>query len=189
VQETYLRSLPRGERAQAEREGDARAGDLPEGVPPVVELTFAFPYDFGPDVVAALLRAGGNARVNAAFTKPPASTEQVIDPRRYLNGDDPRPVPVPRADRPAFDDGEIGYYFLRLMLGAELSFDAARDASDGWGGDRYVAWRDGDRTCVRMDFVMDSPVDHDQLVRALGEWAARRRGSASSSGASLITCG
>jgi hypothetical protein len=189
IEEAYLRSLSADERAQARKEESVQAGKIPDDVPRVVTIAFGFPYAYGPDVVSALLKAGGNDRLNAAFAKPPASTEQVLDPRRYLDDDAPRPVAVPRADGTAFDDGEIGQLFLLLMLQSELPFDPARAASEGWGGDRYVAWRDGERTCVRMEFVMDNPSEDEELVKALRNWAAERKGAASSAGASLTTCG
>lgn len=54
------------------------------------------PYSDGPTFVRSLYREGGWSAVNDAYANPPASTEQVIHPRRYP-GD--RPV-VPRvADR------------------------------------------------------------------------------------------
>lgn len=189
VEEAYLRSLSADERARARREENVQAGRIPGDLPPVVQFAFGFPYAYGPDLVSALVKTGGNSRLDAAYAKPPASTEQVIEPRRYLDDDQPRAVPVPRADGAAFDDGEIGQLFLFLMLESELSANAARDAAEGWGGDRYVAWRDGERTCVRMDFVMDTPSEDDELVRALRDWAGRRRGAATAEGSSLTTCG
>lgn len=189
VEDAYVRSLSPGDRAEARREDRAQAEKVPDNVPQVVQIAFGFPYAFGPNVVSALLEAGGKARLDAAFADPPASTEQVLEPQRYLDGDEPRTVPVPKADGPAFDDGEIGQLFLVLMLRAELPDDVARDASEGWGGDRYVAWRDGERTCVRMDFVMDDRAETDELVDALRYWAGKRRGRASSAGTSLTTCG
>jgi len=189
VEEAYQRSLSADERARARREENAQADKIPDNIPPVVQIAFGFPYAYGPDVVSAVLQRGGNASLDAAYEKPPASTEQVIDVRRYLGGDQPRTVDVPKADGKAFDDGEIGQLFLVLMLRSELSDDAARQAATGWGGDRYVAWRDGDRTCVRMDFVMDNPSETDELVRALRDWAGKRRGAASAAGSSLTTCG
>ncbi len=189
LEEAYLRSLSPDERGQVRKEENAQNDRVPPNVPPVVQVALGFPYAYGPDVVSAVLKTGGNARLDAAFADPPSSTEQVLDPRRYLNEDKPRAVPVPRADLPAFDDGEIGQLFLLLMLRSELGLDVARDAAEGWGGDRYVAWRQGERTCVRMDFVMDNPAENDELVKALGDWARRRKGSASTAGASLTTCG
>ncbi|MDQ3679425.1 MAG: hypothetical protein M3378_02555 [Actinomycetota bacterium] len=189
LDEAYKRSLSPAERAQARKEESAQVDRVPPNVPEVVQAALGFPYVFGEDVVSALLKTGGNTRLDAAFADPPSSTEQVLDPRRYLNEDEPRAVPVPRADLPAFDDGEIGQLFLLLMLRSELGLNVARDAAEGWGGDRYVAWRQGELTCVRMDFVMDNPAENDELVKALSDWAQRRKGSASSAGASLTTCG
>jgi hypothetical protein len=96
---------------------------------------------------------------------------------------------VPRADLPAFDDGEVGELFLVLMLRSELGTGDARRAAKGWGGDRYVAWRQGDRTCIRIGFVMDDAEETGELVKALREWAEARRGSATSAGTTVTTCG
>lgn len=189
VESAYRRSLSRDERDQVEDEEAAQVRRLPRDVPPVVEIALGFPYDLGPDLVSAIVDAGDRARLNAAFASPPLSTEHVLDPERYLRGDNPRPVPIPKADQPAFDDGEIGELFLILMLRSELGTDGARRAARGWGGDRYVAWREGDRTCVRMDFVMDDAKETDELAKALGRWARGRKGSATAGGTSVRTCG
>ncbi|MDP9069862.1 MAG: hypothetical protein M3N68_00960, partial [Actinomycetota bacterium] len=189
VERRYLTSLSASERRKVEEEEEGRGPGPPADVPAVVEEAFGFPYTYGPALVRSLLLVGGRARLDAAYADPPLSSEQVLDPGRYLRGDRPRPVPVPRADAPPFDDGEIGRLFLELMLDARLGRAQASEAAVGWGGDRYAAWKDGRRTCVRMDFVMDTPADADQLARALSSWAATRRGSASSSGTSLTTCG
>ncbi|MDP9387982.1 MAG: hypothetical protein M3Q48_08630, partial [Actinomycetota bacterium] len=188
VEERYRGTLSSDERRQAARDEAVRAAQVPSNLPEVVQIAFAFPYSFGPRLVAALVRAGGQARLDAAYARPPASTEQVLEPERYLRGDEPRQVPVPRADAPAFDDGEIGQLFLVLMLDAELDDDEATAAADGWGGDRYVAWKDGARTCVRANFVMDTPRDTARLTDALARWAAERGPRASASGTSVTTC-
>jgi hypothetical protein len=98
-------------------------------------------------------------------------------------------VPSPPADGTAFDDGEIGELFLSLMLASDLDEDEAREAAEGWGGDHYVAWRDGDRTCVRMTFVMDTPADTAELSEALAAWAEERGEGADADGTTLRTCG
>ncbi len=190
IERIYVRSLSTLEQLQAAAE-EARMGRaIPDDLPQVLEAALGFPYSEGPDLVQAVVRGGGQARLDAAFSAPPASTEQVLDPRRFLSGDAPRPAPLPAADRPAFDDGEIGQLFLMLMLRAQLSRDKADDAAEGWGGDRYVAWKDDGRTCVRMNFVMDSARDTEELASALSEWARRRpAGSVTASGTSMTTCG
>lgn len=188
IEDRYRASLSKAEQRAADREERSLGGNVPD-VPEVVQVIFGFPYAYGPDLVGAIVRAGGQARFDAAYTAdPPASSEQVLDPERYLKGDDPKPVPTPAADGKAFDDGEIGQLFLALMLRAELDDGDARVAADGWGGDHYVAWKDGERTCVRMDFVMDTPADTAQLTTALADWAAERKSTATATGTSLRTC-
>lgn len=188
IEERYRRTMSRRERAEADRADLAQSLKVPDDLPDVVRVAFGFPYAYGPRLVDAILAAGGQRRLDAAFVRPPLSSEQVLDPRKYLAGDDPKPVPAPPADRPPFDDGEVGELFLALILDVELDDDAAAEAARGWGGDHYVAWKDGRRTCVRMQFVMDTPRDTAELARALGDWAGRRPG-ASASGTSLTTCG
>ena len=189
MEEAYVGSLSEADRRRLRAEEAAQFRLVPRDVPPVVEQALVFPYAYGPDLVEAVVEAGGKGRLDRAFADPPSSTEHVLHPERYMGGDAPRPVPVPKADRPAFDDGEIGELFLILMLRSDLGTDAARRAAKGWGGDRYVAWRDGDRTCVRMDFVMDDAEETEELMEALRDWAGERKGSASASGPSLTTCG
>jgi len=189
IEERYRRALSAQERRQADQAEENAGGGVPDDVPEVVKFAFGFPYAFGPELVKALVRAGGQPRLDAAFADPPASTEHVLHPRNYLRGDAPKVVPVPRADRQSFDDGEIGELFLILMLRGELGGDQARQASAGWGGDRYVAWREGRRTCVRMSFVMDTPRDTQELSEALQEWADRRGPNATATGTALVTCG
>ncbi|HEX2064523.1 MAG TPA: hypothetical protein VHE80_08890 [Acidimicrobiales bacterium] len=188
IEDRYRDSLPATERRDAEREEESLADQLPLDLPEVVEAAYGFPYQYGPDLVRALLREGGQARLDAAFADPPASSEQVLDPRRYLRGDRPKEVAVPKADGEPFDDGEVGALFLILMLDVELGTGRALEAAIGWGGDRYVAWRDGRRTCVRMEFVMDSPHHTTELEEALRDWADRRQGGATASGTTLTTC-
>ena len=189
IEERYRDSLSARDRVSLGAEEIRQAAQMPTDVPRVVEALFGFPYAYGPDLVDAVVGAGGASRLDAAFAAPPASSEHVLDPRSYLRGDEPRAVSVPAADGPAFDDGEIGELFLLLMLDAELGNRDAVAAADGWGGDRYVAWTDGARTCVRMDFVMDTERDTAELADALGRWAGERSGRATASGPSLRTCG
>ncbi|HUP70394.1 MAG TPA: hypothetical protein VM142_11335 [Acidimicrobiales bacterium] len=189
IEDRYRSSMSRQDRRDAERAEEKVGEGVSDDVPEVIQLAFGFPYAYGPDLVRSIVRAGGQARLDAAFADPPASSEQVLDPRRYLRNDAPRSVPLPRADRAAIDEGEIGELFLILMLRAELDGDVARTAARGWGGDSYVAWRDGRRTCVRMTFVMDTPRDTAELTEALRDWADARGAGAKASGSTLTTCG
>jgi hypothetical protein len=167
VQQQYFNSLSADERAAflAEEGG----GAPPVGVPSVLIDVLLFPYRTGPSLVEAILRAGGQPRLDAAFASPPETSEHLLHPDVYLRGERARPVTLPRADGTVFDRGVVGELGLRLLfsdLGA-----AGRRAADGWGGDRYVAWRSAGRPCVRARFVMDTPADTTELTSTLRRWA------------------
>ncbi|HEX2054707.1 MAG TPA: hypothetical protein VHJ78_13415 [Actinomycetota bacterium] len=171
VERLYVSSLPAAVQDQIQEEEERiRAGTE---VPPAVEQLLGFPYVFGPAFVEALLREGAD-RLDQAFSSPPTSSEQVLDPARYLSGDAPRVVTTPRAEGAAIDDGEIGPLLLRLLLDSRLDPAVAEEAATGWDGDRYVTWRSPDgRTCLRAQFAVDAPEDASQLQSALAQWVSR----------------
>jgi hypothetical protein len=170
IQRRYVESLSPEDRRSFDAEEEEGEGP-PEGVPDVLVAILAFPYQVGPDFVAALVQSGGPARLDAAFTSPPETSEHLIHPDAYLEGDGPRPVTAPTAEGRVFDRGVFGELGLVLLLAEDLGRDRALEAAAGWGGDRYVAWRKDRRTCVRVRFVMDTPADTAELASALRAWA------------------
>jgi hypothetical protein len=174
IEDVYRDSLSEDERAAADAEEmELGAGLDLSGVPRVVPELIAFPYVFGPAMVGALDESGGEARVDEAYVEPPVTSEQVLDPAGWLAGDaEPVVVPPPEADGEVFDQGVLGLWGIVLLLEEELGQRDAFDAAQGWGGDWYVAWRDGDETCVRATFVMDTADDLRELASGLDDWAA-----------------
>ncbi len=171
VERLYVASLPEAEQEEiAAREEQIDAGPT---LPSAVEQILDFPYLFGPTFVEALVDAGPE-RLNQAFSSPPISSEQVLDPARYLSGDAPQTVARPPTEGAATDEGEIGPLLLRLLLESKLDPAVAKEAATGWDGDRYATWRSPDgRTCVRVRFVTDGPEDSRQLQAALAAWVDR----------------
>jgi len=127
-------------------EGD-RFGDYRKEVgalfPPILTETFIFRYRDGARFVETIRRRGGENAVNQLFTNPPVSSEQILHPEKYLQGEMARDV---RVDENAFAAngwtattstplGEIGIRGL-LMIG--ISEREAVNAAAGWNGDR--AW-------------------------------------------------
>ncbi|MFN2606609.1 MAG: hypothetical protein ABR511_01745 [Acidimicrobiales bacterium] len=179
VEAAYLNTLSPAERLQADQEAGATAS-APVGVPRVFEALTAYPYAAGRAFVDALVAAGGTARVDAAFARPPVSSEQVLHPDRYLAGDAPAAVTVPRravSVGQVVGAGSLGELFLRLVLQETLDRDAAVTAAGGWGGDQWVAWSAGTATCVRDAVRMDTPADRADLVAGLRRWAAGHSGA------------
>ncbi len=171
--------------ALAAAEFSRRAGTSP--IPPVVTSLSQFPYLAGPFFVGALLEEGREARIDAAYRDPPTTSEEIQDPAVYLRGEDPIDVAPPPAGGEIINEGTYGQWALILTLQELLDADAAALAADGWGGDSYVAWDEGSRTCVRMAFAMDTPTDLDELDGAWRQWAEIHGDATVETTADLVT--
>jgi hypothetical protein len=170
IDHRYRQSLSRAERREADAEERRSFGGDLDDIPEVLTASLGFPYAVGPDFVAALLKAGGQARLDAAFANPPTTSEHLLHPETFLSGEQPVSVPPPPAGGEVFEQGSVGEFGLLLMFHEE-DVDAGPEGAVGWGGDWYVAWAEGKRSCVRATFVMDTPADATQLRDALEEWA------------------
>ncbi len=147
-------------------------GDM-EGIMILQEILMA-PYEDGSVLVEALLDEGGMGRVDEAFDAPPLSSEQVLEPDAYFEGDPIEEVAIPAADGDAVNDGLLGQYFLALLLEQVVAGDVVDDAVDGWSGDRFVQWDEGAQRCIRIDVAMDTAEDRTELEDAMSEWAAEQ---------------
>lgn len=121
-----------------------------------------FPYTLGRDFVTALANQGGNAAVDAAFRRLPASSAQVIDARKYLAGVQPIGVLPPVADGPRVDEGTLGQFGLAMLVTRGRRLLNVSAASQ-WAGDSYVTFRSGGGFCTRDNVVLASAAGRDQL--------------------------
>ena len=171
VADLYRDSLTAAERKEAEREQAVQAAGLSRStaIPPVLIEILTFPYVVGPSFVDATVDAG---RLDDAFTDPPTTSEHLFHPESYLAGEGAADVTPPQAEGDIIDEGVLGELGLLLMLRRAVPAELAFRAADGWGGDWYVAWDDGEVTCVRAAIAADSPTDASELHEALTLWAA-----------------
>lgn len=115
--------------------------------PAVVRATLGFPYVSGLRFVAELHRRGGWKAVDAAFVRPPASSEQILHPERYLAYPD-APIAIQLPDIAAIlgqeyrgvSAGSLGEFDLYLYLKQYVEDDIARIAAEGWGGSAYALY-------------------------------------------------
>lgn len=186
------RWIPRGELlASALSSAFAPTGQLP----PFLEAQTLFPYLAGQAFVVRLLRlAGGRWDLvdDAERLRPPASTEQVLHPERYLHADEPRRVRI-AAGRvlgrgwTRMRAGTWGEYQTRELLAAGGG-GGAEAAAAGWGGDRWELWRSPrlaagrcPAPCRRADVLVlrwrwDTPRDQREFAARLAVWARAERG-------------
>lgn len=104
-----------------------------------------FPFSRGFEFAQSLHSAGDFKQLDAAYSRPPATTAEVIDPETYLSQNPPPPVKIDWADRsvqssaPYWDDA-LGQFAVYVMLKAYNPDEVAFDATKRWVADRCLAW-------------------------------------------------
>ena len=180
VQLAYRDAMSPADRASAD--ADDHAEPRPPGaqaVPQALGFFGIYPYVFGNEFVDEILKAHGQAGLDAAFANPPVSSAQILTPERYdhhMPGASAR-ISAPVADKqPVIDRGVIGQFGLYVMLRETLGDDLALLAAATWEGDTYVAWNDGAKTCVRARFLTESAPTAYPLAVLLKTWVEKQGG-------------
>ncbi|MGH7644383.1 MAG: hypothetical protein ACREMR_02230 [Gemmatimonadales bacterium] len=129
-----------------------------------------FPYLAGADFVNWFGR-----RYPGAHPFPPrmpSSTEHILHPDRFLDGDEPTGLAFVRAEGIRYEDG-LGEFEIRVLL-TELTRVEARGAAlaAAWDGDRFAVI---DRDALVWYSVWDDDLAADRFARGLERaWADRR---------------
>src|SRR3954449_3922219 len=152
-------------------------------LPPFIEAQLTFPYVQGQEFIKQLYAAGGWGVVNAAYRfRPPASTEQILHPDKYLAVELPDKVRLhatPGAGWRRVVGGTWGEWATGELLGTT-------DAATGWGGDRYELWQRGsddcaapcrDRDALVMRWRWDDRASARRFEGALNEWSVGKPGA------------
>ena len=107
------------------------------------ELTF--PYRYGLDFEAELLRTGGKQKAfAAAFASPPRSTREIMEPSTYLSGERLEPLPLPDFSEDfknyqRFDIGAMGEFDVAILVDQYAGVQASHEIYPHWRGGYYYA--------------------------------------------------
>jgi hypothetical protein len=147
--------------------------------PLAIREAMLFPYRAGFGFIAALRRRQPWSAVDAAFARPPRSTEQIIHPERYFADDPPISIDVRTpAALPGYTIvhstvwGELGFGLWLRSQGVDER--AADEAAAGWGGDRTIVLaRPGEHRVTRAVALSrsewDSEADAIEAAEAAGK--------------------
>jgi hypothetical protein len=106
-----------------------------------------FPYHYGVEFEAELLRAAGKERAFAAtFANPPQTTREIMEPQTYLSGEHLLPIPLPDfkhilKDYERFDVGAIGEFDVAVLAEQYADQETARKIYPNWRGGYYYSAR------------------------------------------------
>jgi hypothetical protein len=154
-------------------------------IPSFLERELYFPYLEGRAFVAALYSEGGWAAVDAAFGNPPASTEMVLHPEKYLARDLPMKLADPVLPAALSESWReirtdvMGEFSTDLILATHVNAFRASQAAAGWGGDRYAVWYNdaAGSAAVVWHTRWDTQTDADDFATTLREYDDARFGT------------
>ena len=181
----YLRAhMTRSEIRQVYSSGGGGT-DLAE-IPRALRELLVFPYREGARFVTAVHGDGGWESVDAAYTDPPLSTEQILHFDKYLEGEEPVTVRLPALVSALGDGWEVlekgvlGEFVIGLYLQNRLPRFTAANAAEFWGGDAYALVRNKelDESALVSLSVWDSVEDAQDFFDAVvSYYEAPRSGS------------
>lgn len=169
-----LRSMPSLKMFLA---GGAQGSPKMNAAPEFLKRGLAFPYMEGMVFVHAVLIKGEEwSTVEEMYTKLPLSTEQIIHPEKFLDGDWPQQVRMPDLAKSLgkgwelVDQNTLGELNVQVMLGEFMSRKkypkTIAKASAGWDGDRYAVYRKGETMALAFFSTWDSEEDAQEFVKS-----------------------
>lgn len=157
-------------------------------LPAAIADKLLFPYKVGAAFVYRLLNEKGWAGVNLLYSSPPLSTEQMLHPEKYLDLPDP-PIRVDLRDLSLLfpsgwreiENNTLGELMVQCLFKEFFSQEEADVVANGWGGDRFVAFRRGDEVSFIWATVWDSSKDAEEFFEKYQEILSRKYGPSQSS--------
>ncbi len=121
--------------------------DAPEfrDAPIFLKEELTFPYRYGLDFTAALLRAGGKELAYAgAFKDPPKTTREIMEPKTYLTHEKLEPLKMIDMEKDfngyePFDIGAMGEFDVDVLAEQYAGREAAAAIYPEWRGGYYFA--------------------------------------------------
>lgn len=136
------------------------------------ELTL-FPFRPGFEFAQSLHSLGDFAQLNAAYSRPPVTCAEVIEPERYLDHSALPParlqMPVEVAGSSAYWDDTLGRFAIFTALRSHNSDEEAGKAARGWQSDRLLAYAapDQPRDHVAWQTQWLTPADAEAFFKAM----------------------
>ena len=128
--------------------------DMANGTPDSVQFhnapiflkeSLTFPYRYGMEFEAEVLRAGGKEKAFAdTFQNPPRTSREIMEPKTYLSGEHLAPLPLPDFKKifkgyDRFDVGAIGEFDVDVLAAQYAGQDMAHRIYPNWRGGYYYS--------------------------------------------------
>jgi hypothetical protein len=144
----------------------------PDDLPHILLSEIDFIYWEGQRFVESIIEARGWEGVNRAFrTNPPQTSEQILHPDRYLQGQGSIRIEIPNLASSIGEGWQIGFegtageFYLLKHLETQVDAPHSVRYANGWGGDMLRIYMDEehDETMWIWHQVWDRPNDAEQF--------------------------
>ena len=169
---------------------DEARSTLSDEIPVAIMEQLLFQYYGGVSFVSRYLNERGWLGINRIYSDPPLSTEQVLHPEKYIDNPDP-PTRISlgalsllfSAGWTEIEDNTLGELMVRVLFTEFFSKKLGKSVADGWDGDRFIAFRDGDKTSFIWASVWDSTDDAKEFAENYKKLLSMKYRRAESEGA------
>lgn len=116
-----------------------------KNAPIFLKDSLTFPYRYGLEFEAELLRAQGKEKAFAGpFQNPPRTTREIMEPRTYISGERMLPLELPDfkqifKDYERFDVGAIGEFDVAVLAEQYAGEDVSKKIYPNWRGGYYYS--------------------------------------------------
>jgi hypothetical protein len=149
--------------------------------PPAIQRELYFPYTTGADFVKAVVASDGSAPINEMLKDGPAATSIVMHPSLRTSGWAPQAVSLPDlsgalgAGWSMESSGTFGEFQVKNFLQDAIGASTAAKAADGWAGDHYAVYRNGDATAATFRIRFASEPEAGEFADALQKVSISRK--------------
>lgn len=143
-----------------------------------------FPYEAGFNFATAIYESGGIETLNQLYQSPPTTTEQILHPEKYLEGEEAVEVintdissSLPSGYQEIYS-GSLGEWKTYLLLtygvntNTRIMAEDAADAAAGWGGDHFQIYSNESASQIMVGgWVFDTLLDTEQFYQRIENFA------------------
>ncbi|MEN8238876.1 MAG: hypothetical protein ABFR53_06690 [Actinomycetota bacterium] len=141
-----------------------------DSMPAWLQRDLGFPYEKGLTFVGQIMSTAGLKGVDDAYKALPITTEQILDPNKYLRNEQPESTPPLTVDLPGWEMAEeatFGEWGIQLLLTDAAPPGAVTQAAAGWGGDTYRFFTQGAESAIAWSYQGETETDAEDLTDAL----------------------
>jgi len=166
----FLESLSPDDAADAALEILSFDSVVFDAMPQWMQRDLGFPYEKGLTFIGQIMATAGLKGVDDAYKEIPISTEQILDPNKYLRGEQPETVTPLTVDLPGWEMAEestFGEWGIQLILTDAVPPGAATQAAAGWGNDTYRFFTRGSDSAIVWSYQGETETDAEDLTDAM----------------------